>query len=217
MPSTARCWTPPRAALAAATIFSTGCAGVSSDLPASACPPVVEYSRAEQSRVAGEVTALPEGALIPGWLADSAVLRDQARACGARWRAQTVCRRTGRAPPAGSTECLNRSNRPASFRHSRCQITRHNPATRQAHTLTWITASCPSRKWAQLCTSVAWSNGRCTAAGESACQDENCASHARNPLPEQRPNQECSSAHLRALSPTTRPFDHFQPGNSSTT
>ncbi|WP_343755799.1 hypothetical protein [Rhodovulum strictum] len=39
------------------------------------------YSPAEQARVAEEVTALPEGALIMGWLADYAVLRDQARAC----------------------------------------------------------------------------------------------------------------------------------------
>jgi len=42
---------------------------------------VVDYSRAEQTRVAEEVAALPEGALIVAWLADYAVLRDQARAC----------------------------------------------------------------------------------------------------------------------------------------
>ncbi|MCC6009256.1 MAG: hypothetical protein JJU40_16515 [Rhodobacteraceae bacterium] len=54
---------------------------MSSDTLPSACPPVVEYGRAEQARVAGEVAALPEGALIPGWLADYAVLREQARAC----------------------------------------------------------------------------------------------------------------------------------------
>ena len=84
MPSTARCWTPPRAALAAATIFLTACAGVSSDTPPSACPPVVAYSPAEQMRVAAEVAALSEGALIPEWLADYAVLRDQARACARR-------------------------------------------------------------------------------------------------------------------------------------
>ncbi|NEX48150.1 hypothetical protein G3572_18235 [Rhodobacter sp. ETT8] len=83
MPSTARCWTPPRAALAAATIFLTGCATAGSDAPPGACPPVVAYSPAEQMRVAEEVAALPEGALIAGWLADYAVLRDQARACQA--------------------------------------------------------------------------------------------------------------------------------------
>ena len=81
MPSTARCWTPPRAALAAATIFLTACAGAGSDTPPGACPPVVACGQAEQARVAEEVAALPEGALIPDWLADYAVLRDQARAC----------------------------------------------------------------------------------------------------------------------------------------
>jgi len=42
---------------------------------------VVEYSRAEQARVAEEVAALHEGAEIVAWLADYSVLRDQARAC----------------------------------------------------------------------------------------------------------------------------------------
>lgn len=84
MPFTARCWTPPPAALAVATIFLTGCAGVNSDTMPSACPPVVAYSPAEQARVAEEVAALPEGTLIPGWLADYAVLRDQARVCARR-------------------------------------------------------------------------------------------------------------------------------------
>ncbi|MCC5993974.1 MAG: hypothetical protein JJT99_15795 [Rhodobacteraceae bacterium] len=76
-----RCWTQPAAALATATIFLTGCAGGSFDTAPSACSPVVEYSRAEQARVAAELAALPEGAVIPEWLADYAVLRDQARAC----------------------------------------------------------------------------------------------------------------------------------------
>ena len=84
MPSTARCWTPPAAALAVSTILLTGCAGVTSDAPPGACPPVIEYNQAEQARVAEEVAALPEGALIPGWLADYAVLRDQVRACAVR-------------------------------------------------------------------------------------------------------------------------------------
>ena len=84
MPSTARCWTLPHAALAAATIFLTGCARVTSDPPPGICPPVVAYSPAEQMRVADEVAALPEGTLIVTWLADYAVLRDQARACARR-------------------------------------------------------------------------------------------------------------------------------------
>lgn len=81
MPFTARCWTWPQTALVIGTLLSSGCAGVGSDVRTGVCPPVVEYSRAEQARVADEVAALPEGALILDWLADYAVLRDQARAC----------------------------------------------------------------------------------------------------------------------------------------
>jgi len=76
-----KCWMQPRIALAAATISLTGCVGVGSETPHSACPPVVKYSPAKQARVAEEVAALPEGALIVGWLADYAVLRDQSRVC----------------------------------------------------------------------------------------------------------------------------------------
>ena len=76
-----RCWTPQFVALATATILLSGCARGSSESPPGACPPVVDYSRAEQTRLAEEVATLPEGALIVGWLADYAVLREQARAC----------------------------------------------------------------------------------------------------------------------------------------
>ncbi|MFN7177861.1 MAG: hypothetical protein ACK4MX_13410, partial [Thermaurantiacus sp.] len=78
---TARCWMRPPAALAAATIFLTACAAGNSDTLRRACPPLVEYGRAEQARVAEEVDALSEGAVIAEWLADYAVLRAQARAC----------------------------------------------------------------------------------------------------------------------------------------
>jgi len=78
-----RFWMRPVAALAAVTIFLTGCAGGSFEIAPSACPPVVEYSRTEQARVAAELAALPEGALIPEWLADYTVLREQTRACSA--------------------------------------------------------------------------------------------------------------------------------------
>ena len=61
-------------------ILLSGCAMVSSDPQSAVCPPVVDYSRTDQTRVAEEVTALPEGALIVGWLADYSVMRDQARA-----------------------------------------------------------------------------------------------------------------------------------------
>jgi len=76
------CWRLRLAVLVIAMILLTGCGAVGSDAPPSACPPVVEYSRPEQARVADEVARLPEGALITGWLSDYAVLRDQAKACG---------------------------------------------------------------------------------------------------------------------------------------
>ena len=82
MPFTARCWTRLPTALAVAMLLLTACAGVGSDAPPGACPLAVDYSRAEQARVAEEVAALPEGAMIVGVLADYAVLREQARACG---------------------------------------------------------------------------------------------------------------------------------------
>ena len=84
MPFTARCWTRLPAALGIATLLLSGCAGVGSDGAPGACPPGVDYSRAEQARVAEEVAALPEGALIVGVLADYAVLREQVRACAGR-------------------------------------------------------------------------------------------------------------------------------------
>ncbi|WP_341870498.1 hypothetical protein [Paracoccus shanxieyensis] len=45
------------------------------------CPPVVDYTAADQARAADEVAALSEGAVIVRMLTDYAVLRDQARAC----------------------------------------------------------------------------------------------------------------------------------------
>ena len=62
-------------------IFLTACSKGSFDTSPSACPPVVDYTPAEQSRVAQEVAALPEGAVVPEWLADYAVLRAQVRVC----------------------------------------------------------------------------------------------------------------------------------------
>jgi len=61
-------------------LWLSACATGGSD-GQSSCPPVVNYSRAEQVRAAEEVAALPEGALIIGWLADYAVLREQTRTC----------------------------------------------------------------------------------------------------------------------------------------
>ena len=80
MRSTARCSTPPPAALLIAMLWLTGCAMAGSDARAT-CPPVVDYTAADQARAAEEVETLPEGAVIVRMLSDYAVLRDQARAC----------------------------------------------------------------------------------------------------------------------------------------
>lgn len=45
------------------------------------CPPVVEYSDADQARAADEVEALPQSAIVVRMLSDYAVMREQARAC----------------------------------------------------------------------------------------------------------------------------------------
>lgn len=76
-----RCWRPPAVVLWIVVLWLTGCTMVGSDGTLNACPPVVDYSRPQQARVADEVAKLPEGSLIVGWLADYAVLREQARAC----------------------------------------------------------------------------------------------------------------------------------------
>lgn len=78
----AECWKRRLAVLVIGTSWLTGCATAGFEAGGlAACPPVVVYSRAEQARVAEEVAALPEGAVVVGWLADYALLRDQARAC----------------------------------------------------------------------------------------------------------------------------------------
>lgn len=61
----------------------SACARVGSEAPV-ACPPVVEYSSADQAQVAEEVAVLPEAAIIVTWLADYAVLRAQLKACKTR-------------------------------------------------------------------------------------------------------------------------------------
>lgn len=79
-------------------IFLTACAGVVSDAPPSACPPVVTYSAAEQAKVADEVAALPGEAVIIAWLSDYSLMRDQARACQSRQSgraSEAVARRWG--------------------------------------------------------------------------------------------------------------------------
>lgn len=80
MPSTARCSTPPPAALLIVTLWLSACAMGGSDARAP-CPPVVDYTAAERARAGDEVEELPEDAVIVRMLSDYAVLLDQARAC----------------------------------------------------------------------------------------------------------------------------------------
>lgn len=61
-------------------LWLTAC-GTASSEARSPCPPVVDYSAADQARAATEVAALAEGAVLVRMLSDYAVLRDQARAC----------------------------------------------------------------------------------------------------------------------------------------
>ena len=63
-----------------AMLWLTGCATGGSDARAP-CPPVVDYTAADQARAADEVEALPEGAVVVRMLSDYAVLRDQVRVC----------------------------------------------------------------------------------------------------------------------------------------
>lgn len=62
-----------------ATLSLSGCATESSDT--APCPPVVEYSTADQTRAAAEVEAMPENAVLVRMMSNYAVMRDQARAC----------------------------------------------------------------------------------------------------------------------------------------
>ena len=77
----AECWKRRLAVLVIASSWLTGCATADSDTSDGTCPPIVNYSQAEQTRVAEEIAAVPENVAIIGWLADYAVMRDQARAC----------------------------------------------------------------------------------------------------------------------------------------
>ena len=76
----ARCWTPPAVVPLIAVLWLSGCATGGSETPAP-CPPVVEYSFADQVRAAAEVEVLPAIAIVLRMLSDYAVLHDQARAC----------------------------------------------------------------------------------------------------------------------------------------
>ena len=78
----AGCWRRRLAVLAIATSWLTGCAtaGFEENVLA-ACPPVVEYSRELQARVAEELAMLPDGSVVVEMMGDYVVIRDQARGC----------------------------------------------------------------------------------------------------------------------------------------
>ena len=80
MPSTVRCSMRLPAAPQIAMLWLSACAMAGSET-AAPCPPIVDYTTADQAMAADEVEALPEGAVIIGMMGDYAVLRDQVRAC----------------------------------------------------------------------------------------------------------------------------------------
>lgn|GEM_PF-463006 len=67
-------------ALLTAMLWLTGCVTAGSETR-TPCPPVVDYTAADQARAADVVDSLPEGAVIVRMLSDYAVLRDQSRVC----------------------------------------------------------------------------------------------------------------------------------------
>ncbi len=54
-------------------------AAVSSEAVVGICPPVVEYGLAEQAKAADEISTLPGGSVLIGWMAGYSVLREQVR------------------------------------------------------------------------------------------------------------------------------------------
>ena len=81
MKSNARCWTPPAAVLLIAMLWLSACSMGGSDRLGQVCPPLVEYSVADQTLAAIEVSGLPEEAMVVRMLSDYAVLRNQVLAC----------------------------------------------------------------------------------------------------------------------------------------
>ena len=83
MKSNAKCTRPQIVAFAIGMSLLSACATANSDRVVGVCPPVVEYSYAEQTRAADEIEALPKGAFLTEWMADYNMLREQVRICGA--------------------------------------------------------------------------------------------------------------------------------------
>ena len=80
MKSNAKCWTPPAVVPLIAMLWLSACATGGSDAR-SVCPPIVEYSPADQAQAAAEVETLSDASIVVQMLSDYAVLRDQARTC----------------------------------------------------------------------------------------------------------------------------------------
>jgi hypothetical protein len=81
MKPNAECLKPRLVGLAILTSLLSACATVGFESVVGVCPPVVEYSQAEQTLAAIEIEALPGDAVLIDWLADYSMLRDQARSC----------------------------------------------------------------------------------------------------------------------------------------
>ena len=58
----------------------TACAGANSN-PATTCPPIKEYSREFQRKLADEINAAPANAAFPVAIQDYSVLREQLKSC----------------------------------------------------------------------------------------------------------------------------------------
>jgi hypothetical protein len=82
MKSNAGCCRLRLAVIAIATSLLSGCQTAGFDAGGRAvCLPVVEYSREMQVRVAEELAALPQRAVIVEMMADYTVIREQVNGC----------------------------------------------------------------------------------------------------------------------------------------
>lgn len=71
------------AVLAIVASLPSACARVASEgASVAVCPPVVDYGAGVQLQAAADLDLLPDGSAVGALLADYAVMRDQARACG---------------------------------------------------------------------------------------------------------------------------------------
>jgi hypothetical protein len=72
-----RCFKPRRLLLVILLLSTARCGKAISE----ACPPIVAYDQAAQTRVADELKQLPPDSDLPRWIADYGQLRAMARAC----------------------------------------------------------------------------------------------------------------------------------------